>query len=66
MFVVRLWKTVKYEDIYLRAYDTVNGVNLGIERYLDFYNRRRPHQLLDGIQADRLYYDNLPKPEMVA
>lgn len=66
VFVERLWKTLKYEDIYLRAYDTVSAVKQGIGRYLDFYNRKRPHQSLDGIPPDRFYYDNLHQPEMAA
>jgi putative transposase len=66
VFVERLWKSIKYEDIYLRAYDTVSAVKQGIGRYLDFYNQGRPHQSLDGTPPDRFYYDNLQKPRVAA
>ncbi len=46
VFVERLWKTVKYEEVYLRAYETVSHARTSIGRYLDFYNGRRPHSSL--------------------
>src|SRR5207237_5931185 len=46
-FVERLWRSVKYEEVYLRAYDNVSEARASIGRYLDFYNGRRPHQSLD-------------------
>src|SRR5262245_44370275 len=48
VFVERLWRTVKYEEVYLRAYDSVSEARASIGRYLDLYNRRRPHSGLDG------------------
>jgi len=47
---------VKYEEIYLRAYDSVSDARGSIGRYLDFYNRRRPHSSLDGMTPDRAYF----------
>jgi putative transposase len=47
IFVERLWRTVKYEDIYLRRYETVPELTQGLERYFPFYNDQRPHQALD-------------------
>ena len=47
VFVERLWRSVKYEEVYLRAYDSVSEARIWIGRYLDFYNRRRPHSSLD-------------------
>src|SRR4051794_30580709 len=47
VFVERLWRSVKYEEVYLRAYDTVAEARASIGRYLDFYNTRRPHSSLD-------------------
>jgi putative transposase len=47
VFVERLWRSVKYEDIYIRGYDTVPGLHRGLARYFDFYNDERPHQSLD-------------------
>ena len=66
VFVERLWRSIKYEEVYLHAYDTVSAARKGIQRYLDFYNRNRPHQTLDGIPPDAFYYDNLPKEELAA
>ena len=47
VFVERIWRSVKYEEVYLRAYDSVSEARTSIGRYLDFYNRRRPHSSLD-------------------
>src|SRR5260221_10040681 len=48
VFVERLWRSVKYEEVYLRAYETVGEARNSIGRYLEFYNGRRPHSSLDG------------------
>ena len=48
VFVERLWKSVKYEEIYLHAYASVQDARLGLQRYFTFYNQRRPHRSLDG------------------
>jgi transposase InsO family protein len=48
VFVERLWRSVKYEEVYLRAYDSVSEARASIGRYFDFYNGRRPHASLDG------------------
>jgi putative transposase len=47
VFVERLWRTVKYEDVYLRCYETVPALQGGLGRYFPFYNHARPHQSLD-------------------
>jgi putative transposase len=47
VFVERLWRTVKYEDIYLRGYEGAVAVQQGLQRYFPFYNKERPHQSLD-------------------
>jgi putative transposase len=60
VFVERLWKSIKYEEVYLHAYETVRGAHQGLERYLTFYNQTRPHRALDGKTPDQVYYDNLP------
>jgi putative transposase len=60
VFVERLWRSVKYEEVYLRAYDTASEARASIGRYLDFYNRRRPHSSLDGTTPDRAYFTSLP------
>jgi putative transposase len=65
VFVERLWRTIKYEEVYLRAYASVSEARAGIGRYLSFYNSRRPHSSLDGKTPDQAYF-NQPTPEAVA
>jgi putative transposase len=60
VFVERLWRSVKYEEVYLRAYDNVSEARSSIGRYLDFYNGRRPHSSLDGATPDHAYFTPLP------
>jgi putative transposase len=60
VFVERLWRSVKYEEVYLKAYDTASEARASIGRYLDFYNRRRPHSSLDGNTPDHAYFTLLP------
>jgi putative transposase len=58
VFVERLWRSVKYEEVYLRAYDSVGEARASLGRYLDFYNRKRPHSSLDARTPDRAYFEN--------
>ena len=60
VFVERLWKSVKYEEVYLHAYDSVSEAKSGLEKYFTFYNQRRPHTALDDTTPDEFYFDNLP------
>lgn len=66
VFVKRLWRSIKYEEVYLHAYDTVSDARRGIGRYLAFYNERRPHSTLDGNTPDGFYFANLPALEFAA
>jgi putative transposase len=65
VFVERLWRSVKYEEVYLRAYDSVTAARDGLARYLAFYNTRRPHSSLDGLTPDQAYLTS-PRPIPVA
>jgi putative transposase len=56
VFVERLWRSIKYEEVYLRAYDNVSHARASIGRYLDFYNGRRPHSSIDGMTPDQVYF----------
>ena len=56
VFVERLWRTVKYEEVYLRAYDSVSEARASISRYLAFYNRGRPHSSLDARTPEEAYF----------
>ena len=60
VFVERLWRSVKYEEVYLRAYDSVSEARASIGRYFDFYNGRRPHASLDGNTPDQAYFNPCP------
>ena len=60
VFIERLWRSVKYEEVYLKAYDSVSEARASIDRYLDFYNRRRPHSSLDDATPDQAYFNPLP------
>jgi putative transposase len=60
VFVERLWRSIKYEEVYLRAYNSVSDARMSIGRYLDFYNGRRPHSSLDGATPDHAYFTPLP------
>ena len=65
VFVERLWRTIKYEEVYLRSYISVTEARAGIGRYPGFYNSRRPHSSLDGKTPDQACF-NQPMPEGVA
>jgi putative transposase len=60
VFVERLWRSIKYEEVYLRAYDSVGEARASLGRYLDFYNSKRPHSSLDARTPDQAYFDHLP------
>ena len=57
VFVERLWRSVKYEDVYLRAYETPRQLREGLTRYFDFYNTERRHSALDGQTPDAVYFE---------
>jgi putative transposase len=63
VFVERLWKTVKYEHVYLHGYDTVSEARAKLATYLEFYNRRRPHTALDRHTPDDMYFSSVPQQE---
>ena len=60
MFVERLWRSIKYEEVYLKAYNTVSEARASIGSYLTFYNGRRPHSSLDRQTPDQAYFNRLP------
>ena len=66
VFVERLWRSVKYEEVYLHAYDSVPQAKEGLARYFIFYNERRPHSSFDGIPPDQTYFGNLPEVRTAA
>jgi putative transposase len=62
VFIERLWRSVKYEEVYLKAYASVAEARDSLGRYLTFYNTRRPHQALDGMTPDQAYFTPLQLP----
>ena len=65
VFVERLWRSVKYEDVYLRAYETPTALRAGLAQYFAFYNTRRRHSALDRRTPDAVYFDQADQ-ELVA
>jgi putative transposase len=63
LFIERLWKTVKYEEVYLHAYDTVAEAQRHLALYFAFYNQARPHRALDGRTPDMVYFAARPHLE---
>ncbi len=67
VFVERLWLTIKYEEVYLRAYVSVPDARASLSRYIDgFYNTRRPHSSLERQTPDEAYFTALPSIPMAA
>ncbi len=65
VFVERLWRSVKYEEVYLHAYETIAAVRAGLRRYFTFFNQRRPHTAHAGLTPDAVYSTPLPNPSAV-
>lgn len=62
VFVERLWRSIKYEEVYLHAYASVAEARASLERYIAFYNTIRPHSSLEGLTPDQVYFRRLPQP----
>ncbi len=61
VLIERLWKTVKYEEVYLKAYESITHAKKELARFFDRYNMRRPHQGLDDRTHNDVYWSTLPK-----
>lgn len=66
VFIERLWWSVKYQDVYLKAYGSIAEARNGLREYFDFYNRRRRHQSLDRRTPDDVYWSILPQVQVAA
>jgi putative transposase len=66
VFVERLWRSIKYEEVYLHAYESVSQAKAGIARYIGFYNACRPHSALDKKTPDEFYFATLPAMDRAA
>ena len=60
VFVERLWRSVKYERVYLMAYDSVAAARASIAQYFDWYNTERPHSSLERVTPEQVYANLLP------
>lgn len=56
--IERFWKSLKYEEVFLHAYDSTSDAKAGIGKYIDFYNNARPHSTLDGSTPDEVYFSS--------
>jgi putative transposase len=65
VFIERLWRSVKYEEVYLHAYESLTEARNGLEKYFEFYNAKRKHQTLKA-KPDEVYCADLPSLKMVA
>lgn len=61
VFVERLWRSVKYEAVYLHGYETVSDVRTGLTRYFQFFNQRRPHRALARRTPNQVFFTALPE-----
>ena len=66
VFVERLWRSIKYEEVYLHGYNSVSAAKAGTARYIAFYNARRPHSSLDKMTPDEFYFATLPAIDAAA
>ena len=56
VFIERFWRSLKYEEVYLHAYDDLRDARRRIERYLEYYNHGRSHQSLEGLTPEQVYH----------
>jgi len=61
VFVERFWRSIKYEEIYLHAYESVSAARSGIGRYIEFFNQQRPHSSLNRHTPDQVYFNRRPE-----
>lgn len=66
VFVERLWRSVKYERVYLKAYDSVSQARADVSDYLAWYNAQRAHSKLDRLTPDEAYFAGLPQLKIAA
>jgi putative transposase len=66
VFVERLWRTIKHDEVYLKAYESVSHARDSLARFIEFYNTRRPHSSLDRKTPDEFYFARLPAMKKAA
>jgi putative transposase len=66
VFIERLWKSLKYENVYLHGYESISAARQGLREYFEFYNTQRRHQSLDRRTPDNVYWSTLPQIQVAA
>lgn len=66
VFVERLWRSVKYERVYFKAYDSVSAARADIAEFMEWFNTQRPHSSLERLTPNEKYLATLPRLEMAA
>ena len=66
VFIERFWKTVKYEEVYLKGYESLSAARKGLKAYIEFYNQERRHQGLDSKTPDEVYWSTVPGIQVAA
>ncbi len=66
VFVERLWRTIKYDEVYLKAYESIPHAKVSLGQFVTFYNSQRPHQAFDGKAPDMIYFADLPQRNLAA
>ena len=66
MFIERLWRSVKYEEVYLHGYENGTEARTSLTRYFSFYNARRPHQALEYQTPDEVYFNGIAPMQLAA
>ena len=62
VFIERLWRSIKYEDVYLHVHESVSQALAGIGRYIQLYKTRRPHSSLQARTPEVVHFNSLPRP----
>jgi putative transposase len=66
VFVERLWRTIKYERVYLQAYKAVSAARSDLDTYIDWYNRERAHSRIEDRTPEQAYWALLPELAVAA
>ena len=66
VFVERLWRIIKYDEVYLKAYESIPHAKVSLGQFVTFYNSQRPHQAFDGKAPDMIYFADLPQRNLAA
>ena len=66
VFIERFWKTVKYEEVYLKGYESLTEARKELKGYMEFYNQERRHQGLDSRTPDEVYWSTVPEVQVAA